>query len=242
AVRRTPARKSTTIQRALARVLRWAVTAAAEAEASANSSAHQQLPLALRQALHEGSGRRPFPTVPEFAAVSPPGGYRLLQRRERSRDQQLVFLPDRADARLRRPVPALAGLLADARPFVRVLVDPDVHELVEPAELAAHACRERRELLALGHGLAPRLQHLRDVAGRVGVDAHLVEVAAAEVTAPERLHERRGDHDVRLLLHDQVASARQRTELLVVLHRLTDRHPPLQAVVRPHVDNLIERA
>src|SRR5262249_49858824 len=102
--------------------------------------------------------------------------------------------------------------------------------------------RERRELLALGHGLAQRLQHLRDGAGLVGVDAHLVEVAAAEVTAAERLHEGRGDHDVRLLLHDEIASARQRVELLVLLHRLTNRHPLLQAVVRPHVDDLVERA
>src|SRR5437667_5994331 len=107
----------------------------------------------------------------------------LAERRERRRNQQLVLLLDRSHAGLRRPLPTLAGLLPDTRALGGILVDPHVHELVEPAELARPAGRERRELLAPGHRLAPRVQHFRDVPGRVRVDPHLVEVPGAEVAA-----------------------------------------------------------
>src|SRR2546422_6429331 len=88
----------------------------------------------------------------------------LLQGRERRRDEQLVFLADRSHAGLRRPLATLAGFLADAVPLGGVLVHPHVHELVEPADLTGEAGGQRRELLAPGHGLAPRLEHLRKVA------------------------------------------------------------------------------
>src|SRR5215510_6821902 len=115
----------------------------------------------------------------------------LLEWRERRGDQELVLLADRPHPGLGRPLSALAGFLANARALVRVLVDPDVHELVQSAEFARPAGDQRRELLANGHGLAPCLHHFRDVAGRIGIDAHLVEVAPPEVAAAERLHERR---------------------------------------------------
>src|SRR5215510_558851 len=85
---------------------------------------------------------------------------RLSQGREGRRDQELVLLANRADAGLRRPLAILARVLTDAIALVRVLVDPDVHELVEPADLAGPAGGQRRELLPVRHGLAPRLQHL----------------------------------------------------------------------------------
>src|SRR5262245_36728976 len=171
----------------------------------------------------------------------PPRG-RLPQWREPRRDQHLVLLADWPDARLRRPLTPLPRLFADARALVGVLVRPHVDELVEPAELARPARGQRRELLPDGHGLAPRLQHRRQIAGRVGVDPHLVEVAGAEVTAAEGLHERRRDHDVGLLLDDQIASAGQLLKILVLRHRVADGGAVLQILVRPGVNDLIERA
>src|SRR5262249_27218644 len=169
-------------------------------------------------------------------------GGKLPQRRERRRDQHLVLLPDWAYAGLRRPLATLPRLLADARALVRVLVRPHVHELVEPAELARPARGQRRELLADRYRLAPRLQHRRQVAGRVGIDAHLVEVAGAEVAASERLHERRRDHDVGLLLDDQIAPAGQLLQVLVLRHRVAYRGAVFEILVRPDVDDLVERA
>src|ERR1700758_5701946 len=84
---------------------------------------------------------------------------RLSQRREGRGDQDLVLLLDRPDAGLRGPLAALARLLADAHALVEVLVGPHVDPLVQPAELRAPADDQGRELLALGHRLAPRLHH-----------------------------------------------------------------------------------
>src|SRR5262245_66637990 len=95
---------------------------------------------------------------------------RLPKGREGRWDQELVLLANRADAGLRRPLTVLARVLTDTIALVRVLVDPDVHELVEPADLAGPASGQRRELLPIRHGLAPRLQHLGEVAGRVRVN------------------------------------------------------------------------
>src|SRR5262245_14782404 len=105
--------------------------------------------------------------------AGPPGRSnrkRLPQGREGRRDQELVLLADRGDAGLRGPLTVLARVLTDAIALVRVLVDPDVHELVEPADLAGPASGQRRELLSIRHGLAPCLQHLGEVAGRVRVN------------------------------------------------------------------------
>src|SRR2546425_5311765 len=180
------------------------------------------------------------------ARPGPPGRWfyrrELPQGRERRRDQHLVLLSDRANAGLRRPLATLARFLADPRALVGVLVGPDVHELVEPTELARPARRQRRELLADRNGLAPRLQHRRQVARRVGVDPHLVEVAGAEIAAAERLHERSRDHDVGLLLDDQITPARQLLEILVLRHRVAHRGAVLEVLVRPDVDDLVERA
>src|SRR5438309_10109754 len=142
---------------------------------------------------------------PARALVLPEG--ELPQGRKRRRDQHLVLLPDRADAGLRRPLATFPRFLADPRALVGVLVRPDVYELVEPTELARPARRQRRELLADGNGLAPGLEHRREVARRIGVDPHLVEVAGTEIAAAERLHEGRRDHDVGLLLADQLTPA-----------------------------------
>src|SRR5262250_121714 len=183
------------------------------------------------------AGSRPAPA----RALGSTGG-RLPQGRERRRDQHLVLLPDRADTRLRRPLATLARLLTDARALGGVLVRPHVHELVESAELARPARGQRRELLADRHRFAPRLEHRRQITGRVGVDAHLVEVAGAEVTAAERLHERRGNHDVGLLLDDQIAATGKLLEILVLRHGVADGGALLQVLVRPDVDDLVERA
>src|SRR3989441_4941976 len=101
-------------------------------------------------------------------------GGRLPQGRERRRDQQLVFLPDRPHPGLWRPLATLPRFLPDAVSLVGVLVDPDVHELVQPAELAGPAGGQRRDLLTGGNSLAPGLQHRREGARGGGVDPHLV--------------------------------------------------------------------
>src|SRR2546428_900914 len=109
-------------------------------------------------------------------------------------------------------------------------------------ELAGPAGGQRRELLTAGNGLAPRLQHRRKVARCVRVDPHLVEIPGAEVAAAERLHERSGDHDVGLLLDDQIPPAGQLLQPGVLRHRVAHRRTMLQVLVRPGVDDLIERA
>src|SRR5918996_2465041 len=167
---------------------------------------------------------------------------RLPQGGEGRRDQELVLLANGSDPGLGRPLAVLARLLPDPRPLVGVPVDPDVHELVQPPDVAGPGRGQRRELLAGAYGLAPRLQHPGQVARRVGVDAHLVDVAGAEVTAPQRLHERRGDHDVGLLLDDQVAPPGQRVQLGVLGHRLADPGALTQIGVGPDVDDLVEWA
>src|SRR5215475_10226847 len=54
---------------------------------------------------------------------------RLLKRRERRRDQHLVFLADGTDTGLRRPLTALARFFPNPRALAGVLVRPHVHEL-----------------------------------------------------------------------------------------------------------------
>src|SRR5260370_9979490 len=135
-------------------------------------------------------------------------GSRLPNGGEGRRDQQLVFLADRTDPGLCRPcATGAAGFLADAGALVQVLVDPDVDEFVERAELARPAGRQGGELLPSLDRLAPRLQHLRDVARGVGIGAHLVHVAGAVIAAAQRAHERRRVHDLGVLGHDQVLPA-----------------------------------
>src|SRR5215471_13928851 len=86
----------------------------------------------------------------------------LANRREGSRDQQLIFLAKRAHAALRRPRPTgPAGLGADAVPLDGALIGPDVNELVQSTQFACEACRQWRQLLARRHSLGPRLQHFR---------------------------------------------------------------------------------
>src|SRR6202045_3395960 len=73
----------------------------------------------------------------------------LANRREGSRDQQLIFLAKRAHAALWRPRPTgRAGLSADAVPLDGVLIGPDVNELVQPTQFACPACGQWRQLLA----------------------------------------------------------------------------------------------
>jgi len=69
----------------------------------------------------------------------------LANRREGSRDQQLIFLAKRAHAALWRPRPTgRAGLSADAVPLDGVLIGPDVNELVQPTQFACPASRQWR--------------------------------------------------------------------------------------------------
>src|SRR5271155_2992011 len=79
---------------------------------------------------------------PTRVAPQPTG---LTHGGEGCRDQQLVFLPDGSHSALRRPGAAeLAGLLTDAAALAEILVPPGMNELVEPAELAGPAGRQRR--------------------------------------------------------------------------------------------------
>src|SRR5713101_5434998 len=59
---------------------------------------------------------------------------RLPQGREGRRNQQLVFLPDRPQPGLWRPLATLPRFFPDTRALVGVLVDPDVHDLVQAPE------------------------------------------------------------------------------------------------------------
>src|SRR5438067_11459598 len=96
----------------------------------------------VRPSLDEAARRARQPGKP--ARWTCVGQGRLPHRREGRRDEQLVFLADRADAGLRRPCAAgAAGFLAHAGALVKILVHPDVGEFVECAELARPARRQR---------------------------------------------------------------------------------------------------
>src|SRR5260370_33854726 len=115
----------------------------------------------------------------------------LTHRREWRRDEQLVVLPDRPPSGLWRPRTAgPPGFLTDLGALAQILVHPGVDELVEPTELARPAGRQGGELLASLDRLAPRLQHLRDVARGVGVGAHLIHIPGAVVPAAQGAHKR----------------------------------------------------
>src|SRR5262249_20782341 len=113
-----------------------------------------------RGCLGETAGPRPRPTQADSGGARPGG--RLPHGGEGRGDQQLVFLPDRPHPRLGRPRAAgLARGLTDAGALVEILVDPDMDELVQPAELVRPAGRQGGEFLPRRNGCAPRLQHLR---------------------------------------------------------------------------------
>src|SRR6267143_1498251 len=101
-------------------------------------------------------------------------GGRLPQRRERRRDQHLVFLPDRANAGLRRPLATLARFLADPRALVGVLIRPDVHDLVERTEVGVPEGAELRMFLAEGLPLREAVLELGHGSGAQGVGANFV--------------------------------------------------------------------
>ena len=152
-------------------------------------------------------------------------------------------MADRADPALGGPTAAgTAGFRANPVALGEVLVNPGVDEFVEPAEFARPASRQRREPLARLDDLGPRLQHLRDVARGVGVGAHLVDVAGAEIAAAQGAHERRRVHDLGFLRHDQVAAAGERGARLVRRQRGAHPRAVLQIVIGIDVDGLIERA
>ena len=99
----------------------------------------------------------PVPSLPKTRKL-PHGG-------EGRWNQQLVGLPDRPYPGLWWPRSAgLAGGLTHAGALGEIFVHPDVHELVQPTELARPAGRQGRELLPRLNGFAPPLQHLWDVA------------------------------------------------------------------------------
>src|SRR6516162_4056848 len=115
-------------------------------------------------------------------------------------------------------------------------------EFVEATELARPASRQRRKSLAGFDRLAPRLEHLWDVARRVGVGAHLIDVPGAVVATAESAHERSRDHDLGLLPPDELATAGYCIALGVVGHRRAHPRAMLQIVIRIDVDDLVERA
>src|SRR5580704_12728381 len=96
-------------------------------------------PLCLRRATtrllrHNGdpgrvTSRSPGPRVREGDE------YRLVQRRERCRDDEHVLLADELAARRRRPRARLLRLGADPEALGRILVGPNMDPLVEPADL-----------------------------------------------------------------------------------------------------------
>src|SRR5262245_14311516 len=81
----------------------------------------------------------------------------LLDRRERGRQQDLrLLLEDRAVAR-RGPEVVGGCLLAHGYALVEALVGPDVHPLIEPADVGSEDAGQRRELDAARQVFAPAL-------------------------------------------------------------------------------------
>src|SRR3989442_1758429 len=102
-------------------------------------------------------------------------GGKLPQGRKRRRDQHLVLLPDRANAGLRRPLATLARFLAHRGALLRVLVRPDVHELVERAEVGVPEGTELRVLLAQRLPLREAVLELGHGSGAQGVGTNFVD-------------------------------------------------------------------
>ena len=92
------------------------------------------------------------------------------------------------------------------------------------------------------NSLAPGFNHLWDVAGGVGVGAHLIDIAFAVVPAAQGVHERGGHVDVRLLLHHEFLAAGQAPQIGVIAGRFPGLGPVGQIVVLPDVDHLVQGA
>src|SRR5437764_11049156 len=101
----------------------------------------------------------------------------LMQRRERSRHDQSILLPDQSGARPRRPNPLLDRVAADAFALSVIAIGPDVNQFVERPELRIPASRERRQPCARFNLLTPPLDNRGDSTGLVGVGANLINVA-----------------------------------------------------------------
>src|SRR5260370_29243670 len=92
--------------------------------------------LSLNPSLY-GAERRRGALVADIDGLFTPAqaGGRLPHRGEGGRDQQLVFLSDRTDARLWRPrAAAAAGFLADAGALGQLLVYPGGDVFFDPAD------------------------------------------------------------------------------------------------------------
>src|SRR5262245_46091960 len=70
----------------------------------------------------------------------------LLDRRERGRKQDLRLLLEDGAVTRRRPDALGCSLLADGDAFIEALVGPDVHPLVEPADVGREDADQRRKL------------------------------------------------------------------------------------------------
>src|SRR3989442_1681910 len=130
---------------------------------------------------------------------------------------------------------------ADGRcgPLVQILVDPEVHGLVELAGLGLPVAHVARVLLAARQHALGETQPLAEPADLRAVPAQLVDVAAVRRRL-ERGHRR---EDLVLLREQQRTDLRHgASRPLPVLGELTAQPPPgVQVGVDPEVDVLVQR-
>src|SRR5437764_7306550 len=153
-------------------------------------------------------------------------------------ERALLFQELHALVARRRPDAGGDGLAADPLALTHVLVGPDMDPLVERPDVAVAGEDQWREGRALLDAVAPALDHLGDRARPVGVAAEFVD--AAMLARVEGRREGRGMEDLALHLEDELLDL-DRPDL--GLDRLgPDRVALVQVLVRPDMDDLVQRA
>ena len=153
-------------------------------------------------------------------------------------NNDLGLLLDGGAVARRRPDALRCRLLADGDAFVEAFVSPDVHPLVEPADVGSEDAGKRRELDASGQVFAPTLGHDGDAAGLQHIGAHL-EIGARG-GGVERRRIGQGLEDLRLHLGDELRGLGWPDAALDGIG--TDLGALQRILVGPDVDDLIERA
>ena len=124
-------------------------------------------------------------------------------------------------------------------PLGQVGVRPDVHPLVQPADVAVHTGGQRRKLFTVRNRRPPDVQHLGDGAVLVLVNPHLVHLAQL-LPAAHGPHKRRRMENLRLHMQDGALAVRGPVRVFAGggAHFVA----LVQAFVRPDVDHLVQRA
>src|SRR5213594_3725096 len=176
-------------------------------------------------------GGRPLPAARE------PERARLLERRERGWQQDLVLLRQKpiGPAR-RRPDALLPGVVPHSGALIEARVGPDVYEPIGAAELDAAGKDDGRELRAFGELRLPPGRHVGQRTGLQRVVTQLED--RPDLPGADLGHEPERNDDLRAHRADELANLGRPVR---VLRRLAPDARALGEVpVPPDVDDLVE--